>query len=214
MEDLRDGLVFHEDWECDGVRGFWWPKTDSGSWDGPHRDWDTSHKSVVLGAVDRFDVVVQAGGNMGLYPKLLASRFKTVYTFEPYPLSFMALSLNVSESNVVKVNAALWDRNVLTGIKVDSVTNLGTNKTDPDRPDRSIPCFTIDQLALESCDLIWLDVESAESRIITGARSTIERFLPTIAVESLNKEARAYLEGLGYVEVGRSIADTVLKVVR
>jgi hypothetical protein len=47
-------------------------------------------------------VVVQAGGNCGVYVKRYAELFETVYTFEPSPILFYCLNLNVTNPNVFK----------------------------------------------------------------------------------------------------------------
>lgn len=205
-----DLVHFDESKRIEDIEGLWWPVTDHGSWDGPEMDWRTNHVHKILGACDRMRVAVQAGGNMGLYPKLLARRFDWVYTFEPFPLSFVCLSRNVTEDNVFKVNAALSDRHGLVSIPMEHHENYGMNSVAFEVPGR-IPSFRIDDLALDECDLIWLDTESTENTIIEGAWETIERFKPVIATENLSGPVLRRLVEMGYVDVDRSQSDTVRK---
>ena len=68
-----------------------------------------SHRNKLLKhiPVNRRRDVVCAGGNQGLYPRLLSEIFENVYTFEPDPLSFHCLAANCQKSNIVKIQAAL-----------------------------------------------------------------------------------------------------------
>ena len=61
-----------------------------------------------------------------------------------------------------------------------------------------IPTFTVDQLALDTCDLIQLDCEGYEPNIIVGALETIEKFKPVISLETTNGETESILSQFGY----------------
>ena len=50
-------------------------------------------------------VMIQAGGNAGYYVKKYAELFDYVYTFEPLPLLFYCLNLNINKDNVYKFNS-------------------------------------------------------------------------------------------------------------
>lgn len=56
-------------------------------------------------------VMIQAGGNAGFYVKKCSELFDYVYTFEPLPLLFYCLNLNVTSSNVYKFNCCLGNTN-------------------------------------------------------------------------------------------------------
>jgi hypothetical protein len=54
------------------------------------------------------ELVVQAGGNCGVWPLWLADKFARVVTFEPDPTNFRALVMNTSTApNVLAIPAAL-----------------------------------------------------------------------------------------------------------
>lgn len=126
--------------------------------------------------------MVQAGGNVGVWPRYLKEKFKTVYTFEPNPENFKYLCMNCPEYEIIKLNAALGERNQLIHT---TLTEKETNNIGAYQVGRGgfIPTFTIDQLNLESCDLIILDIEGYELRAIVGAEQTIDRFSPVIHLE-------------------------------
>jgi hypothetical protein len=52
-------------------------------------------------------------------------------------------------------------------------------------PKESVQCFTIDSLNLQRCDLMKIDVEAMESKVIRGAMATIRRCRPIIFAEFL-----------------------------
>lgn len=193
----------------DGVGDWLWVASDSGAWDGPHREWQETHRDAYLNNTKGRDIVVQAGGNCGLYPRLFAQHFKTVYTFEPDPLNFHCLVNNCQLDNVVKINGALGKDNSLVRMKRSSMSNVGMHQVVTDG-ECLVPQFTIDQLNLPACDLIQLDVESYESAVLLGAIKTIEKYKPTISCECGSAGGVVeLLAPLGYNAITTVGADTV-----
>lgn len=135
-------------------------------------------------------VAVQAGGNLGVYPKRLSSSFETVYVFEPAADLFPLMVENAPESNIIRYQAALGSHRGL----------VGTSRTRRDgKPNNHegithiagsgpIPTLQLDDLALPICDLLCLDVEGWELYALEGAVATIARCRPLLAVE-INKSA-------------------------
>jgi FkbM family methyltransferase len=126
-----------------------------------------------------FDVAVQAGGCVGIYPKAMSERFGVVYTFEPDPMNFRCLCANVPSENVFKFNAALGDGRSPIGMQ-RVPENVGAHFVDGNG---SIPTLRIDDLNLQVCNLIHLDVEGFECRALHGAAETIMRCRPVIVIE-------------------------------
>lgn len=153
----------------------------------------------VLPLVKQKRVAVQAGGCCGVFPKLLAQHFDYVYTFEPDLENFEALCRNVPEHNVFKFPAALGVNHEGVSIVVPerTNTNVGALTTTAIGP---IPTLVIDDLALQQCDLIYLDVEGAEENALVGAAFTIERYSPVIVYEQkdLGPDPFHLIEDLGY----------------
>jgi len=91
---------------------------------------------------------VQAGGNLGIYPKRLASYFRTVYTFEPASDLWPMLLHNAPESNIVKMQAALGDERRL--IKVSRERRDGKPNAHEGIgytvPNGTIPTLRVDDL--------------------------------------------------------------------
>lgn len=213
-EDLytRSGRALEgiEDWLW--IRGDGGPNTDGGAWLGPREDWIHSHSTKFFTHVKKYDLCIQAGGNLGLYPRLLANRFKTVYTFEPDPLNFHCLVNNCQVDNVIKVNAALGEDNSFCSVLRNHRSNVGMHRTIKD-VNGTIPILAIDSLNFNDCDMICLDTEGYEYHIIKGALKTIEKYKPVITCE--NKDGSNILDLIGqfgYKVIDVSVADTVFAV--
>jgi FkbM family methyltransferase len=166
-------------------------------------------------------VAVQAGGNLGLFPKRLAEEFKAVYTFEPDRSLFACLEHNAPEENIVPINAALGcDRSpisVACGRRDGSGRPVHEGLTYING-EGDIPQILLDDLKLEACDLIYLDIEGYELNALRGAANTIARYMPVIAVEingngrhygSSKDELRNWIADAGYVRVNRLHGDDI-----
>lgn len=172
---IRDQVV-------DGISNWVWREGENGAWDGPHQEWINSHKDGYLKYCKKFDVVIQAGGNQGLYPRLFSQYFKTVYTFEPDSYNFHCLVNNCQQDNIVKIQAALGPESKLISISGDpGMTNSGTISVIQDKG--IIPQVTIDSFNFDTVDLIQLDLEGYEAEALKGAIKTIEKFRPIVACE-------------------------------
>ena len=152
-------------------------------------------------------VVVQAGGCLGLWPKILSSSFKWVYTFEPQSQAFFFLSLNCPEDNIVRLQMAL-------GAEHDLVKAEKTNR--PGRcavtPGGFIPVIPIDSLNLSFCDAILLDTEGYEGEILKGAVKTVNKFRPIILCEDWDSEAvKKFMQDNGYELICKVNKDNIYK---
>lgn len=146
--------------------------------------WDIS-KHVYFEHVLNKNVVVTAGGHIGLYVRFYSKIFKKVYAFEPNPESFFCMVNNAPTENVIKIQAALGDSNKLISLEGPCSLSLQAKE---DRQDAFIPMFTIDSLALNECDLLQLDVENHEYKALLGAKNTIKKCHPFIILENGDTE--------------------------
>lgn len=211
---LFGDMVEVRDIPVDGETNWTWIKGDTGAFTGPKLDWETSHKTKYFEHVKKFDVIVTAGTNCGLYTRFYAKKFKHVYAFEPEPLAFYCMSINCEYENVVKLNAALGHGHGLVGINRaragGDAENVGMNTVAPPSNQFKIPMVTVDSLVLDACDVIQLDVEGYEQYAIIGANETIKRFKPVIIAERFNSQANQdMMAELGYVLAGLSKMDSI-----
>lgn len=139
-------------------------------------------------AANRTNLVVQAGGSIGVWPRILSKEFTQVITCEPEPISFACLYKNVPDQTVIKLPVALGDQGGLISIKRNSLT---AHKVNTELPG-TIPMITIDSLNLPVCDAILLDVESFEFQVLCGAMQTISEFHPFILVETEKDDSAVF----------------------
>jgi len=147
--------------------------------------------------------VVQAGGNIGIWPVALSGHFDKVLTVEPDEENHAALLLNLDE----KLKGA--DRAKVSAYRGAFGASAGTGAMD--RFDRhnigahrvkngaEFSIMRIDSFDIDDCDLLCLDVEGYEHFAVQGAKETIFRSWPTIVLE---------LKGLGE-RYGATDVDTI-----
>lgn len=181
--------------------GIWWPKEDYHC----QQAMQGSMKDVecILKYVKSCGVVVQAGGNVGMWPREFAKHFQKVLTFEPDKTNLECLVRNCPSADIVKINAGLGDKPSRQGMH-RFADNCGAHfMVEGDE----IEIKTIDSLDLTVCDLIQLDVEGFEYQALRGAEKTIKRFHPVIVTEEKGlglkyqveeHYIRDFLLGLGY----------------
>lgn len=191
----------------DNVPAWVWLKSDDGAWDGPKQDWITSHKEKYTKYCKKFDVVVQAGGNQGMYPRLLSDIFSYVYTYEPDPINFYVLNRNCQKENIFKTQAALGAEPANIVISRTTMQNVGMHQVAT--LDGAIPMLSLDSLAFPTIDLLQLDVEGYEYNILQGAVRTINRHRPVISCENGHADLNAFLESHDYMIADQSISDTI-----
>ena len=185
-------LVGHE-----GVESLLWVTADRGAFgserDGPLYDWLVDSPAFLASVSDR-RVVVQAGGNCGMYPRFYKNYFDEVYTFEPDEINFYCLDQNCQGAGYHKYLGALGESAGTASLQHSHESNVGMHRI-VDHPG-SVRVYAIDELRLEVCDLIHLDVELYEERVLRGALDTIERLSPVIITEIGN--GKELLRSLGY----------------
>jgi FkbM family methyltransferase len=178
---------------------------------------------AVMPLVPQRRVAVQAGGNCGQLVSQLSEEFGSVYTFEPDPENFVALTVNTAlMRGVFRYQAALGAERALRGLATGDrhfpSTNCGALYMSGAGP---IPTLAIDDLGLTVCDLIMLDIEGGEFSALRSAQQTIDRCRPVVVIEDKGLGTRFYGEPLhaaqtwlikhyGYSLVTRVKNDTVL----
>jgi FkbM family methyltransferase len=157
-------------------------------------------------------VAIDAGACIGdhtvTYSQLVGGT-GMVFAFEPHPLTYWALTLNVMRlNNVITFHAALGDATTTQGMTLDP--NIGASFLSEDG-DTRVPCVTLDEHLLPHlvrCDFIHLDAEGWEPKILRGGRALLARFKPVMVIEVCDKHLRraksseaellALLDELGY----------------
>lgn len=167
---------------------------------------DLPNLDAVVARVPRRRVALQAGANLGIFPKRLAASFETVYTFEPSPALFPLVCRNAPEPNIIRFQAALGYHRQFVSVSQER----RDGKPDPHEGITHvsgagpIPTMRIDDLGLPVCDLVQLDLEGFELYALQGAVETLARCRPVLCVE-INKSLG--FMGIDINQVHRFIAD-------
>lgn len=191
-----DNLTSYRKCQHEGVDKLLWVTSDThglDETDGPLFDWIQESRHF-MSQVKKFDVVVQAGGNCGLYPRFYKNYFKEVYTFEPCEINFSCVNENCQGDGYHKFLGGLGDKDEMLTLKRVKKSNVGSHRMSSDPGD--VKMYRIDDLNLEHCDLIHLDIEGYEEKALRGALKTIKKFKPVIITEHQNGEK--LLVSLGY----------------
>ena len=187
--------------EIGGIGPWLWREADHWAWEHPRVGYRGIRDLLLAHTAER-KVIVQAGGCMGMYPRLWSEHFETVYTFEPEPVNFYCLIANCPSERIIKVQAALSMRAGLGTLGPAPDFNAGMFQMQPSVPG-PVLMLRLDDLNLPRLDALQLDCEGHEAAIIEGASYTIAKHLPCIVLEKPDEALRTRLTGLGYREVGR-----------
>ncbi len=140
------------------------------------------------------DVVLDCGANIGTFTKTaLANGASLVVAIEPAPVTLECLRRNlakeIADGRVIVYPKGVWDKDAFLDLTVDEhnaaansvVMGHGAHKV-------RVPLTTIDQLTqelrLSHVGFIKMDIEGAEREALAGARATIQRFRPRMAISS------------------------------
>jgi FkbM family methyltransferase len=200
--------------------GWYWPANDTDARYVITRDC-VPDITALLEHIPGRSLIVQAGGNVGLYPVELAKHFDRVVTAEPDPTNWSCLWRNLlkhdPDRKVDARNCAFGPAPGSCQMHVVKASNCGAHRI---QAGEGILVLPIDSFALLACDAIWLDVEGYELPALQGAEQTIERFSPVISIEDkgLNDAfgiaagaVQRWLAERGYSEVARIGRDKVFR---
>ncbi len=139
------------------------------------------------------DVVLDAGANVGVFTrKALWAGAAKVIAIEPAPENLECLRRNfaaeIADGRVVLYPKGVWDKDDVLKLSVDPADSAEDTFVRPIKNAQFIhvPLTTIDKLVeelhLSKVDFIKMDIEGAERKAVVGARDTIARFRPRMAL--------------------------------
>jgi FkbM family methyltransferase len=140
------------------------------------------------------DIVLDCGANAGLYVRTaLGAGASKVIAIEPVPDNMECLRRNLSREiaagRVVLVTKGVWDKEDSLEISLDR-DNAAADSFVIERSGGKLklrlPLTTIDRIVAElnlpRVDYIKMDIEGAERRALDGARQTIRKYHPHMAL--------------------------------
>ncbi|MGC8794129.1 MAG: FkbM family methyltransferase [Bryobacteraceae bacterium] len=146
------------------------------------------------------DIVLDCGAAMGVFTReALAAGARLVVAIELAPENLECLRRNFAEEvragQVIIYPKGVWDRDDVMTLYVDpgnSPADSVVMRPEHARPGPQVPLTTIDklvnELGLERVDFIKMDIEGAEQRALEGARQTLARFRPRLAISAYHRE--------------------------
>lgn len=147
-------------------------------------------------------VVLDVGACIGTHTVLLAKAVGptgAVHAFEPQRLLFQTLCANLAINSVPNAfvhHAALGDESgtlFAPAIEPYRPANFAGFSLSAVPPGEPVPVVTIDWFRIERVDLIKIDAEGMERRVLEGATETIGRCRPVLYVENDRNELAADL---------------------
>jgi len=188
------------------------------------RGWDKieqSTASLYLTACRQAGTVFDIGANTGFYSILAlgANEDSIIHSFEPFPLALEALQRNVllndGLSRVFVQPNAVGDGNAEVQLYVptdnhgliEASCSLSATFRSEHSSVLKVPMVSLDQYAADqktsAIDVLKIDVESQEHRVLRGAKDILSRFRPLIFLEILEScdvlEIRKIYRSLDYV---------------
>lgn len=146
------------------------------------------------------DIVLDCGANVGTFTReALRAGAATVVAIEPAPENWACLlrtfAAEIQSGRVVVYRKGVWDHDdqlLLNlspgGTGMDSVVFQYGDRA---RGTVAVPLTTIDKLVselnLDRVDFIKMDVEGAERNALAGARNTLRRFRPRMAISGYHR---------------------------
>jgi FkbM family methyltransferase len=160
------------------------------------------------------DHVLDLGANIGVHSLAFAQIVGPtgrVISVEPQHYCFQLLSANVTLNQLAQVHAlraAVGEtRGACAVPRIDPTHRHNAGATTVSTTTQTqgqdvVPMITVDSLALARCDLIKIDTEGFEDRVLMGAQATLQAHRPVLYAEVHDREklqrAIAILKPLGY----------------
>ncbi len=162
------------------------------------------------------DIVLDCGAHIGTFTRAaLRAGARLIIAIEPAPVNLECLRRNlraeIQAGRAIVYPKGVWDRETtLTLDEDDGFTSGDTFVPDMHRstghPGPRVPLTSIDnlvaELALNRVDFIKMDIEGAEKQALVGARATLLRFHPRLAIAAYHvqgdAEAIPRIVGVGY----------------
>ena len=162
---------------------------------------------------------VDVGAHIGHFTYNALDKFKDIVAFEPRPVNFECLQQNINKRvdkmrkkprSVRLFLAAVGDVQMHKPRAWFTDPSNGKNSgaweislEDNGGQELATDFLTIDALQLKDCDLIKIDTQGWESRVLKGAQKTIEDCKPVLIVELVNNNAENEpllheVRGMGY----------------
>lgn len=150
--------------------------------------WHWHNYQIPQTLVEKDDIVFDCGSAEGIFPLIIHNQCKKVYAFEPledYQKGFYKTFSSINNVHLVK--EALGNMIGLIGFVQSGIQSSISNVIS----DNSVPINTIDNFcAINSCEVNYIkaDIEGHELELLKGAKESIIKCKPKIAITVYHKE--------------------------
>ena len=176
-------------------------------------NWEPSSRAIWSALSIKSSYIMDIGAYTGVYALIAASSNPNakIYAIEPNENIVNQLVKNIQINdfniNVELHHHALWSENMslkLYSYEDSSKTSLYTKETEA-KSFKEIEAFTIDSLSeYKNVDLIKIDVENSELKVLEGARKLLKSNSPIILMEALTinelNAQRKFLKEFSYLD--------------
>lgn len=162
--------------------------------------WQGGFPKYLATLVNNPKVFVDIGANYGFMSTALATVFDQVHAFEVIPKTYDCLVKNCEEYDNIKTHACGLGDKESTMLAKRRLKTAGHSQivNDPKQIDLyrsgkhpkqhmvelfNIPIKTLDSFNFERIDLLKIDVEGFEEYVLDGAKETLQRCSPVVALE-------------------------------
>jgi FkbM family methyltransferase len=145
------------------------------------------------------DIVLDCGANIGVYTReALTAGAKLVVAIEPSPKNIKCLQKNfkteIEQGRVIVYEKGVWNREEVLKFNVSdaSVEDSFVTAVPWTKKTLDVPVTTIDkivhELKLDHVNFIKMDIEGSEQNALAGAKETISKYKPRMAVVTEHTE--------------------------
>ena len=145
------------------------------------------------------DIVLDCGAHVGVFARqALAAGAGLVVAIEPAPRTLVALKRNLADEiaagRVIIYEKGVWDKEEVLAFysDADSALSRVMHTHEEHNLGTQVPLTTIDkiveELQLERVDFIKMDIEGAEQKALVGARNTLAKLKPRLALAGYHLE--------------------------
>ena len=156
-------------------------------------EWSEGENTIMANFISEGDNVIDVGANIGttvLPASKKVGKKGRVIAFEPQTIIAQCLQTNLTLNNIKNVivyNIALSDKDGWAKLNDNEFTESGRyGEAGISENGTDIKTMKLDDLKLNSCSLIKLDIEGHEWAAMQGASNFILRHRPTIYMEAKN----------------------------
>jgi FkbM family methyltransferase len=146
------------------------------------------------------DVVLDCGADVGIFARTaLKAGAERVVAIEVVPDDVECLRRTfqgeIQAGRLIVYPKGVWDRETSLSVYLEGGEDTLLPSNAGTRPGPKVPLTTIDriveELGLARVDFIKMDIEGAEERALAGARQTLARFKPRLAIATEHRPRQA-----------------------